>query len=238
MSQLPPNIPNYQHPSQAVYQAPPTSGLAVAALVCGCIGVLFFPLAIVAIVLGIIALVKTRDPRVGGRGLAIGGIAAGAAGLLVGLLLMSILLPSLNRAREAANRIQCASHMRQIGLALRVYSNENQSLYPRDLATLAAASDIEPSVFICPLDDLDAASGADWATKIVPGGPHCSYIYIYRPGMSDRNLNADAVVLYEPLSNHGGDGGNVLYADGHVDWLSKAAFQQEITRAGGNPAAE
>ncbi len=40
-------------------------------------------------------------------------------------LLISILLPSLNRAREAANRIKCASNLRTIGQALFMYSNED-----------------------------------------------------------------------------------------------------------------
>ena len=39
-------------------------------------------------------------------------------------LLISILLPSLNRAREAANRIKCASNLRQIGLAMKMYANQ------------------------------------------------------------------------------------------------------------------
>ena len=30
-------------------------------------------------------------------------------------LLISILLPSLNKARESANRVKCASNMRQLG---------------------------------------------------------------------------------------------------------------------------
>lgn len=38
-------------------------------------------------------------------------------------LLISILLPSLNRAREAANRIKCSSNLRQIGLAMKMYAN-------------------------------------------------------------------------------------------------------------------
>lgn len=49
-------------------------------------------------------------------------------------LLMSILLPSLNRAREHANRVKCASNLRQIGQAMLFYANDNVRLhfeYPR-----------------------------------------------------------------------------------------------------------
>lgn len=46
-------------------------------------------------------------------------------------LLISILLPSLNRARETANRVKCASNLRQIGQAMLLYSNENKNAYPR-----------------------------------------------------------------------------------------------------------
>jgi len=48
-------------------------------------------------------------------------------------LLISILLPSLNRARETANRVKCASNLRQIGQAMLLYSNENQGAYPRTM---------------------------------------------------------------------------------------------------------
>lgn len=46
-------------------------------------------------------------------------------------LLISILLPSLNRARETANRVKCASNLRQIGQAILLYSNDNNGAYPR-----------------------------------------------------------------------------------------------------------
>src|SRR3954451_21214718 len=46
-------------------------------------------------------------------------------------LLISILLPSLNRARETANRVKCASNLRQIGQAILLYANENKQQYPR-----------------------------------------------------------------------------------------------------------
>ena len=47
-------------------------------------------------------------------------------------LLISILLPSLNRAREAANKIKCSSNLRQVALAMKMYTNnERNNQFPR-----------------------------------------------------------------------------------------------------------
>ena len=46
-------------------------------------------------------------------------------------LLISILLPSLNKARETANRVKCQSNLSQMGKALLLYSNENKGAFPR-----------------------------------------------------------------------------------------------------------
>jgi prepilin-type N-terminal cleavage/methylation domain-containing protein/prepilin-type processing-associated H-X9-DG protein len=54
-------------------------------------------------------------------------------------LLISILLPSLNRARETANRVKCASNLKQVGQAILLYSNENRNAYPRTIITTAAS---------------------------------------------------------------------------------------------------
>ena len=54
-------------------------------------------------------------------------------------LLISILLPSLNRARETANRVKCASNLRQIGQAIALYANENRGAYPRTFYNVGSA---------------------------------------------------------------------------------------------------
>ena len=45
-------------------------------------------------------------------------------------LLIGILLPSLNRAREASKRVACLSNERSIGQAMVFYLNDNQTRYP------------------------------------------------------------------------------------------------------------
>jgi prepilin-type N-terminal cleavage/methylation domain-containing protein/prepilin-type processing-associated H-X9-DG protein len=70
-------------------------------------------------------------------------------------LLISILLPSLNRARETANRVKCGSNMRQIGQAIMLYANENKGNYPRTryLATSTAMQ--------CTYDTTNSANPVD-----------------------------------------------------------------------------
>ena len=47
-------------------------------------------------------------------------------------LLIAILLPALNQARETSVRLKCASNLRQIGVATTLYANANAGWVPRD----------------------------------------------------------------------------------------------------------
>jgi prepilin-type N-terminal cleavage/methylation domain-containing protein/prepilin-type processing-associated H-X9-DG protein len=76
-------------------------------------------------------------------------------------LLISILLPSLNRARETANRVKCASNLRQIGQALLMYSNDNKGAYPRTILSTASGSNLPPTW----------GTGATNSDPFLAGGP-------------------------------------------------------------------
>lgn len=77
-------------------------------------------------------------------------------------LLLSIVVPSLNKARDHARRITCMSNLRQSGMALRIYAEENNnklppsasSWWPWDISywttDLIMASGSSPDVFYCP----------------------------------------------------------------------------------------
>ena len=108
-------------------------------------------------------------------------------------LLISILLPTLGRAREAANAVKCLSNLRQLGMAFQMYSNANQGRFPasgmanqasgwiywdaprplEDSALAPFTNKFVPAdAMICPSDDVTNRPGAG------VGGPY-KYSYAF-----------------------------------------------------------
>lgn len=46
------------------------------------------------------------------------------------LLLLAVVVPALGRAKQKAARISCVCHLKQVGLAFRIYANDNFDRYP------------------------------------------------------------------------------------------------------------
>lgn len=206
-------------------------------------------------------------------------------------LLFAYALPAVSgRSRETANRIKCASNLRQIGYGIQLYVNENNQQYPRTYFDAAATpvpteytawqvaksfapngpgpndvsaalflvlktQDLTPKEFVCPTGQSrpwDYGGQDKTMVSNFPGREFLGYGYTNPyPGQHARNkgfklntaLSSDFAVAADmspggPLlttispaapreqmkkvnsPNHGGDGQNLLYADGHVDWAT------------------
>ena len=208
---------------------------ALASLLCA---VLLFWLPIlggaIAIVTGIIALTRTRDPRGDRKGMAIAGISIGGVSILVTpiiLMLIAILLPALNRAREQANRAKCASNMHQLGQAMMMYANTNAGHFPDKLEdVLQVDPALSRTVFVCPSDDKapPSSASAQAAAHEISTGQNCSYVYVGNELTT--SASSDAVILYEPLADHRKEGMNVLFADGHVEFFPAATAKDILSQ--------
>jgi hypothetical protein len=76
--QYPPNLPGQAYGAPSPQK---TNGPAIASLVCGIIGCVPFITSLAAVVLGIVGIKKTKNPQVGGKGLAIAGLILGLVGI-------------------------------------------------------------------------------------------------------------------------------------------------------------
>jgi len=80
--------------------------------------------------------------------------------LTIVMVLAAILLPALARAREAARRASCLNNLMQLGIALQVYAQENNSTMPWSggdgnadcLLELYRDYVPETGLFVCPSD--------------------------------------------------------------------------------------
>jgi prepilin-type processing-associated H-X9-DG protein len=141
-------------------------------------------------------------------------------------LAAGILLPSLNRARETANRVKCGSNMRQVGQGIFLYSNENRGNFPPDLGTLVKTGPLPAQVFVCPsgATTVPTFGNPDAAVKWVDENSD----YVYLGQNMNARVGAGAVVLYEKPDAHGGQGMNLLFGDGHVEWVMKDEAMKRI----------
>ena len=151
-------------------------------------------------------------------------------------ILAGLLLPALSRAKEKSKDIACVNNLKQIGIAVRMFSDENEGRLPlaERLPTLPSTNPPLPricdvlahqlsyntnappqqtTVFRCPSDTVlrFEQNGSSYEWNAWYGG---------RPVDSPRhsqNPISDAFLMYDYENFHGqGSGKNVLYADFHV----------------------
>jgi type II secretory pathway pseudopilin PulG len=155
--------------SQPLPVQKPKTGLSITSFVLGlfsvtCLSVLT---GIPAIITGHIAHGRTkREPSVhGGAGFAIAGMIMGYLSIVMMFLLIPILaallLPALAKAKQRAQTIQCVNNMKQIGLAARIYSNDQGGNFPPSFQAMSNEV-VSLKVLICPGDRQHTAA-TDWS---------------------------------------------------------------------------
>jgi len=161
-------------------------------------------------------------------------------------ILMGLLLPVVNEARERSRRTSCANNLRQFGQAAVMYSMDHNEAYPTNLFTLSRNGASNPKLFKCPSDarTVAAAVRSGGVNNIEDGAEFCSYLLA-----TERNTGGGVtpITAASPANtmlacdkhggtgaadgdiednetgfggNHAGEGGNVLYVDGSVNWVN------------------
>ena len=179
------------------------------------------PLA--AIALGLAARRRTRAaPSRRRRGVAAAAIVLGCAELA--LLGTGWLTPPLSRGRESANRVKCASNLREIGQAILMYAQDHGGRFPAGFEHLITEEDLSSNVFLCPSGISERAAGAttqEVVQSFLADPIHCSYVYA-GANLTRATTTPAHVLAYEPLGNHVGNpqGIHVLHGDGTVRWYA------------------
>jgi hypothetical protein len=201
------------------------SSLAVASRVLGILGPFTCGLsALVGLILGIIAMIRVKQSRgaLGGHGIALAGTIVSGFFLLMIPVYAAMLLPALARAKEKAQAISCVNNMKQLAIAVRMYSADHKNQFP-------------PAATWC--DALRSYAGSDKPFQCPAGksNTRCHYAFNAKlDGLDVGKINPNTVLFFETEGGWNVSGGPELmlkqprhsrvfvidFADGHVEQLT------------------
>jgi prepilin-type processing-associated H-X9-DG protein len=152
---------------------------------------------------------------------------------------ISVLLPSLNKARETANRVKGASNLKQIGMGCMMYAADNNGAAPADLGVLLPQG-LTVDVFVSPSSDTKVPDNirdgtleqqAAWVKE------NSDFVYV-KPANKVADAGPDMPLAYEKVGIHGHDGINILYGDGHVEFQQMKTATDIIQQSTGAKPVE
>ncbi len=124
-----------------------------------------------------------------------------------------LMVPVLVRARNRADQTSCATNLRNIGWALRIYSQDHSGQFPPEVAALTPRYLDDVEIYRCP----SAVVVEERYPQLFEPAPVGTVDYAYAPGLAidDR---PDLEVAWDDAGRHGG-GANVLYLSSRVEKL-------------------
>ncbi|HTV47556.1 MAG TPA: hypothetical protein VMG59_03840 [Phycisphaerae bacterium] len=156
----PPVYHYMQQPAQVPQKA---NVLGILSFIFSLLGIFFIITAPIGLILGILGL--RRQPR----GLALAGTIIGGmmtAVLPIMALMIAILLPSLAKAKELANRTECEANIRSILQSMTIYAQSNNATFPCVLGSVDSTGDYGNSASNIP-SNLASAPGSNTADIII-----------------------------------------------------------------------
>jgi len=155
-------------------------------------------------------------------------------------LLISILLPSLNKAREAANAVKCLSNARQFGYAFQLYVNAHKGTLPihyRDSSgnhTLA----VESSMWCVQFSKI---LSLNWADQVVLngndeyGGPGPNPARIWICPSDSKEFPIGYAVNYPTVITNQGSSSSIARPPLEITKLRHAASLMVMAESNGSP---
>src|SRR5580765_6091534 len=120
-------------------------------------------------------------------------------------ILIGLLVPAVQRVREAANRTQCANNLKQLGLASQNYHDQHKHL-PPGIGYYPPASGSFGTYFFHLLPNLEQGNLYGSALGSVPFPPPDGSTMVYYPGNNNVYSQRVAVLLCPSDPSVGPDG--------------------------------
>lgn len=128
-------------------------------------------------------------------------------------------LDALNKARERAMKVACVNNMKQLGLAARLWENDNRGVLPPDILSMTNELNT-PKILVCPADT-NRLAAANWPAYTAA---NCSYEFLAPSGSI---TEPNRVMFRCPIHD------NVGLCDGSVHSFNQKIFSERIkTRDG------
>ena len=177
--------------------------------------------------------------------------------VVIGIIavLVGILLPTLSRAREAANKTKCLANLRTLGQAMTMYANNSKSWLPNmnppnTVNDPARTTEVlvglnrdhirAAETFWCPSDQDPVPAKIETADYDAPNSARTSYDFYsvwWMPEFGPKVTKVkDAPIAWDlnggnpllgPRQNHGRKGGNVVFSDGHGEWQPRELWDDK-----------